>query len=147
MGLAATTCAAGDEVGGDEPGDSGDVTGGQAAVPPRLVLFVSVDQMRFDYLTRFAPLFEGGFKRLLAEGAVFSNARYRHSNCETGPGHSVLLSGRHARDTGIVANSWYDRLRGKSINVVEDPVVSPLPAARDGALPRPTSSASRSATS
>ncbi|HJS57694.1 MAG TPA: hypothetical protein VKA01_06270, partial [Vicinamibacteria bacterium] len=32
---------------------------------PRLVLFVSVDQMRYDYLERFAPLFEGGFKALL----------------------------------------------------------------------------------
>src|SRR5262245_35771611 len=57
---------------------------------PRLVLFVSVDQMRYDYLERFAPLFEAGFKRLLAEGAVFTNARYRHANCETGPGHALL---------------------------------------------------------
>ena len=111
------------------------MSGAPLATPPRLVLFVSVDQMRYDYLTRFAPLFEGGFKRLLAEGAVFSNARYRHSNCETGPGHSVLLSGRHARDNGIVANAWYDRLLGKSINVVEDPVVSPLPGPGRGASP------------
>jgi len=124
VGLAATT-SPGREAVAETP----------AVVRPRLVLFVSVDQMRFDYLTRFAPLFEDGFKRILEEGAVFANARYRHSNCETGPGHSVLLSGRHARDTGIVANSWYDRLRGKSINVVEDPVVSPLPGPGRGASP------------
>jgi predicted AlkP superfamily pyrophosphatase or phosphodiesterase len=106
-----------------------------SAARPRLVLFVSVDQMRFDYLTRFAPLFEGGLKRVLTEGAVFSNARYRHSSCETGPGHSVLLSGRHARDTGIVANSWYDRVRGKNVNVVDDPLVTPLPGPGRGASP------------
>lgn len=93
---------------------------------PRLVLFVSVDQMRFDYLTRFGPLFRGGLKRLLAEGAVFTNARYGHANTETGPGHAVLLTGRHARDTGIIANEWYDRLRGE-VNVVDDPVSRPLP--------------------
>jgi predicted AlkP superfamily pyrophosphatase or phosphodiesterase len=111
------------------PGPAAGVAGGANAPParPRLVLFVSVDQMRFDYLTRFAPLFESGLGRILDEGAVFTNARYRHANCETGPGHALLLSGRHARDNGIVANSWYDRLRRKSINVVEDPVVSPLP--------------------
>jgi len=106
-----------------------------AGDPPRLVLFVSVDQMRFDYLTRFAPLFEGGFKRLLEQGAVFSNARYRHSNTETGPGHAVLLSGRHARDTGIIANGWYDRLSRKSVNVVDDPVHSPVPGPGRGASP------------
>ncbi|HEV7499599.1 MAG TPA: alkaline phosphatase family protein, partial [Vicinamibacteria bacterium] len=67
----------------------------RAAGAPRLVLFISVDQMRYDYLTRFAPLYRGGFKTLLERGAIFSNAMYRHGNTETGPGHSVLLSGRN----------------------------------------------------
>lgn len=102
---------------------------------PRLVLFLSVDQMRSDYLTRFAPLFTAGLKRLLAEGAFFSEARYRHANCETGPGHAVLLSGRHARDNGIVANAWFDRLTGKMVNVVDDPLADPLPGPGRGASP------------
>ncbi len=106
-----------------------------AAPRPRLVLFVSVDQMRYDYLERFASLFTGGLKRFHQGGAIFSNARYRHANSETGPGHSVLLSGRHARDTGIVANEWYDRLLGRIVNVVDDPAVSPLPGPGRGASP------------
>ena len=32
---------------------------------PKLVLLVVVDQLRADYLTRFADLYEGGFRRLL----------------------------------------------------------------------------------
>ncbi len=68
-----------------------------AAQRPRLVLFVSVDQMRFDYLTRFASQFTGGLRRVLDHGAVFTEARYRHACTETGPGHSVLLSGRSPR--------------------------------------------------
>ena len=40
---------------------------------PRLILVIAVDQCRYDYLTRFAPLFEGGFKWLLKKGAVFSD--------------------------------------------------------------------------
>jgi hypothetical protein len=107
----------------------------RASSKPRLLLFVSVDQMRFDYLTRFAPLFDGGFKSLLERGAVFSNARYRHANTETGPGHAVLLSGRHARDTGIVANEWYDSLAAKSVNVVDDPAHVALPGPGRGASP------------
>jgi predicted AlkP superfamily pyrophosphatase or phosphodiesterase len=98
----------------------------QTSSAPRLILVLSLDQMRFDYLTRFSPLFKGGFRRLLDEGAVFSEARYRHSNNETGPGHSVILSGRHASSSGIVANAWYDQLLQKVVNVVDDPAQSPV---------------------
>ena len=102
---------------------------------PKLVLVISVDQMRFDYLTRFGPLFKGGFRRLLDQGAVFSEAKYRHANTETGPGHAVILSGRHASHSGIVANSWYDPFLKKNINVVEDPVQSPVGGQGRGASP------------
>jgi predicted AlkP superfamily pyrophosphatase or phosphodiesterase len=95
--------------------------GALEAAQPKLILAVSVDQMRYDYLTRFAPLYKGGFKRLLDRGAVFSNATYRHAATETGPGHSVILSGRHASSSGIVANDWWDPLLKRTVNVVEDP--------------------------
>jgi predicted AlkP superfamily pyrophosphatase or phosphodiesterase len=93
---------------------------------PRLVLALSIDQMRYDYLVRFAPLFKGGFKALLDKGAVFTSARYRHACTETGPGHSVILSGRSPNHSGIVANSWYDSVSRKSVNVVDDPVQAPI---------------------
>ena len=92
---------------------------------PRLVVVISVDQMSYDYLGRFRPLFTGGLKTLVERGAVFSNARYRHANCETGPGHSVILSGRNGLHSGIVANAWYDESLGRAVNVVDDASVSP----------------------
>ncbi len=92
----------------------------------RLVAVVSVDQMRADYLDRFRPLFTGGFKRLVEQGAVFTNARFRHACTSTGPGHSVLLSGRSPRSSGIVHNSWYDRALRRRVNVVEDETVRTL---------------------
>jgi hypothetical protein len=107
-----------------------------AAIRPRLLLFVSVDQMWPASLDRFAPFYTGGLKRLRETGAVFANAYYRHANSETGPGHSVLLSGRHARDSGIVANEWFDRLSGAFVNVVDDPVARPLPGPGRAASPR-----------
>jgi len=102
---------------------------------PRLVLVVAIDQMRFDYLTRFAPLYTGGLRTLRERGAVFSNANYRHAATETGPGHSVILSGRHPSHSGIVANDWWDPLLKKVVNVVDDPVQSPLGGAGRGASP------------
>jgi hypothetical protein len=111
-----------------------------AAIPtesprPRLIVFVSVDQMHSAYLSRFAAYYKGGFKRFNDEGAVFANAYYRHANSETGPGHAVLLSGRHARDTGIVANEWFDRLEHRMTNVVDDPASLPIPGPGRGASP------------
>jgi predicted AlkP superfamily pyrophosphatase or phosphodiesterase len=109
----------------------------EAAVTPRprLVVFVSVDQMRADYLERFRSLFNSGLKALAERGAVFTNARYRHACTETGPGHSVLLSGRSPRSSGIVGNSWYDRALRRRVNVVEDPTVRVIGGAGRAASP------------
>jgi predicted AlkP superfamily pyrophosphatase or phosphodiesterase len=93
---------------------------------PRLVLFLSIDQMRFDYLTRYEAQYQGGLRRLLDRGAVFTNARYRHANTETGPGHSVLASGRSPHHSGIIANDWWDSLSRSMVNVVDDPAQRPL---------------------
>ena len=102
---------------------------------PKLVLVLSIDQMRYDYLTRFSDLYKGGLRTLIDRGAVFTNANYRHAATETGPGHSVILSGRHPSHSGIVANDWWDPYLKKSINVVEDPAQSPVGGEGRGASP------------
>ena len=107
----------------------------QPPVGPKLVLMLSIDQMRVDYLTRFEPLYKGGLRRLIDRGAVFSNAKYRHAPTETGPGHSVLLSGRHPSHSGIVANEWWDPYLQKPINVVDDPLHLSLGGEGRGASP------------
>jgi predicted AlkP superfamily pyrophosphatase or phosphodiesterase len=106
-----------------------------ASATPRLVLVLAIDQMRFDYLTRFEPLYKGGLRTLMDRGAVFTDAKYRHAASETGPGHSVLLSGRHPSHSGIVANEWYDPYLRRSINVVADPAQVPLGGAGRAASP------------
>jgi hypothetical protein len=102
---------------------------------PRLILFVSVDQMHSDYLSRFATQYQSGLKRLNDQGAIFTNAYYRHANSETGPGHAVLLSGRYPRDTGIIANEWFDTVERRVTNVVDDPASLPVPGPGRAASP------------
>ncbi len=66
---------------------------------PKLVLAIVVDQFRYDYMTRFRDDYTGGLKRLLDQGAVFTNARYEHVPTVTAIGHSTFLTGaRHERD-------------------------------------------------
>ena len=60
----------------------------QAADHPRLLVVISVDQMRADYLERFKGEFRGGFSVLLKNGAVFTRARHTHVPTETAPGHA-----------------------------------------------------------
>jgi predicted AlkP superfamily pyrophosphatase or phosphodiesterase len=72
---------------------------------PKLVLFITVDAMRADYLSRFEPQLTGGLGRLYRGGAVFTNAFQDHAITETAPGHSATLSGRFPVHTGISANS------------------------------------------
>ena len=48
--------------------------------PPKLVLQITVDQLRGDTLTRFGDRFtSGGFRYLLENGAHFTNAHYKHA--------------------------------------------------------------------
>jgi hypothetical protein len=87
---------------------------------PRLVVAITVDQFRYDYLTRFRGEYAGGFKRLLAGGAVYTNARYEHFPTVTAVGHSTILSGATPSLSGIVGNDWYDRDAGKQTTSVQD---------------------------
>ncbi len=72
---------------------------------PTLVVFLTVDQMRPDYFARFHSQLTGGLKRLYDGGAVFTEAYHDHAITETAPGHSVVMSGRFPRSTGVVINT------------------------------------------
>jgi predicted AlkP superfamily pyrophosphatase or phosphodiesterase len=88
---------------------------------PRLVLQITVDQLRGDLIDRFgAGLSDRGFKRLMANGAVFTDAHHRHANTETIVGHTTLATGADPAVHGMVANLWYDRKAGTQFYNVQD---------------------------
>jgi Type I phosphodiesterase / nucleotide pyrophosphatase len=79
---------------------------GQAAPKkPSLVVLVTIDQFRGDYLERFGAQMQGGIARLVRGGAVFTNAHHDHAITETAPGHATLLAGRFPRSTRIMMNA------------------------------------------
>lgn len=102
---------------------------------PNLVVVISLDQFRGDYLERYRPYFgPGGFNLLLEQGASFTDCHYSHAVTKTGPGHAVMLSGVHANVHGIVANEWLLRTwpMAEQVNCVEDrdsPLVGLAPKA------------------
>lgn len=100
-----------------------------AADRPRLVVAISVDQLSAELIQTYGPELKGGLARLLREGAWFTEAYHDHGFTETGPGHSVLLSGRFPARTGIVENRWYDRASGRLVYCVENGEAAPTGAA------------------
>jgi predicted AlkP superfamily pyrophosphatase or phosphodiesterase len=92
-----------------------------AVLDARLLLVISVDQMRADYLERFDAHFTGGFRRLLDQGAVFTEARQGQAITATAPGHAAILSGLYPRDDGIIDNTWYDHTLNRRERATKDP--------------------------
>ena len=88
---------------------------------PRLVVGIVVDQMRYDYLYRFAENYgTDGFKRLMNEGANFTFAHYNYVPTYTAVGHSCVYTGTTPFYNGITGNEIYDAKTGKVIGAVED---------------------------
>lgn len=77
---------------------------------PKLVVGIVVDQMRYDYLTRFWGKYsDGGFKKLVNEGFNCKNANYNYMPTYTGPGHASIYTGTTPENHGIISNSWYNK--------------------------------------
>jgi len=81
----------------------------EIAEPPAVVVLVTIDQLRGDLIRRYEPVFEGGFRRLLDEGLLYTAASHNHSSTSTAIGHVTLASGRYPASHGIVGNSWDER--------------------------------------
>jgi len=94
---------------------------------PRLVLLIVIDQFRYDYLTRFEPLFgNGGFRRLTRQGAYWTKANYPYIPTKTAPGHTAIATGAPPSVTGIAGNEWIDRESAKRITSIGDSAAKTL---------------------
>jgi predicted AlkP superfamily pyrophosphatase or phosphodiesterase len=114
-------------------------TNNQRAKRPKLVLLIVVDQFRYDYLERFGDLFvENGLKRLLRDGASWTQSNYDHMPTYTAPGHATMLTGAYPAESGIVGNEWPDRATGKRVTSVSDTTVNLL-----GGIPNEPASSPR----
>lgn len=90
----------------------------------KLVVAVVVDQMRYDYLQKFYPLFgDGGFKRLMKDGFNCTNVHYNYVPTYTGPGHTSIFTGTTPMMHGIIGNYYYDKATDKVLYCAEDQFV------------------------
>ena len=92
-----------------------------AGEKPKLILQITVDQLRGDLPTRYYDrLGEGGFRYLWESGIVYRDAHHGHANTETIVGHATLATGAHPSNHGMIGNLWFDRETGFTTYNVED---------------------------
>ncbi|QBA64899.1 alkaline phosphatase PafA [Muriicola soli] len=88
---------------------------------PKLVVGIVVDQMRYDYLTRFWDHYgDGGFKRMVNQGFNCKNNHFNYTPTSTGPGHASVYTGTTPSTHGIIGNNWYDKVSGKVVYCASD---------------------------
>lgn len=90
-------------------------------VTPKLVVGIVVDQMRYDYLTRFWDHYgKGGFKRLVNDGFNCKNNHFNYAPTSTGPGHTSVYTGTTPAIHGIIGNGWYDKESNSNVYCAGD---------------------------
>lgn len=83
---------------------------------PKLVVGVVISHFYPEWLDMYETnLSEGGFKRLMKQGAKV-NANYNYMYTQTGVDHASIYTGMLPTEHGIVSRMWYDRLRKKRQN-------------------------------
>jgi hypothetical protein len=96
-----------------------------APARPKLVVLISIDQMRADYVDDYGGQWTRGLHTLVTKGAYFRNARYPYLETVTCPGHTTLGTGAYPHRHGMILNVWWDRVARRMIECTEDPA-SPL---------------------
>ncbi len=94
---------------------------------PKLIVGIVVDQMRYDYLTRFYDKYgDGGFKRMMNEGFNCKNNHFNYVPTYTGPGHASVYTGTTPKYHGIIGNNWYDKDFKKTVYCAGDDTVASI---------------------
>ena len=90
------------------------------AAAPKLVVVMVIDGLPAEQLQRYRHQFgQGGLRRLMEQGASFTNAHQAHGVTVTAIGHTAVLSGAYPYRHGIIGNNWIDP-SGKLVYCTED---------------------------
>lgn len=88
---------------------------------PRLVVNITIDQLRTDYIEAFSPLYcQGGLRKLFAESIVYDAASYPYAPVDKASAAATLSTGTTPYYHGIVASKWLDRSTLRPVFCIED---------------------------
>ncbi len=86
---------------------------------PKLVVNVTIDQLRADYLETFIPLYRAdGFRLLLGQGKVYTNASYNFAPVDRASAIATLATGTTPYYHGIVGTEWLSKPKLQTVNCI-----------------------------
>jgi len=114
-------------------------TPGETLQRPKLVVGITIDQMRWDYLYRYYDRYatNGGFKRMLNQGFSCENTLIPYAPTITAPGHTCIFTGSVPAIHGITGNFWWDNAEQRNVYCTEDKTVQTVGSATNMGLQSP----------
>lgn len=96
---------------------------------PKLVVNITIDQLRTDYIEAFAPLYgPDGFKKLLEAGRIYEGASYSFTPIDRASAIASIYTGTTPYYNNIVGTQWLDRNTLRPIYCVDDAKTGSSPA-------------------
>ncbi|MDO5572154.1 MAG: alkaline phosphatase family protein [Bacteroidales bacterium] len=89
---------------------------------PKLVVGITVDQLRSDYLQYLYNAFgEKGFKRLMQNGIIYENVNFDFNNPDRASAMAAIFSGTYPFQHGIISNSFFNPATLRVESILNDP--------------------------
>ena len=95
---------------------------------PRLIVNIVVGTMRSDDIERYGDNFtHDGFRRIMRDGACYTEASYDFSNIAPATTLSTIATGAHPSDHGAISDYWWSYADGACVSLIEDKKSHPIP--------------------
>ena len=89
--------------------------------PPKLVIGIVIEEMRYEMLLRYWDSFgENGFKKIINEGAFCTQTYHNYLITQNSVGQAIIVTGTYPNYHGVISDTWYKRLTDKTIGCADD---------------------------
>lgn len=86
----------------------------QTVNAPKLVVGITIDQLRTDYLLMMQNAFgSGGFRRLMNEGIMYENVKFDYPNVNCASAVATIFTGANPCYHGIVSSTVFNTEKGR----------------------------------
>ena len=92
---------------------------------PRVVVYITIEDLRGDYLEQLRPLFsQDGLSRILSEGKVYPHVRFPLSELNRASATATLHTGTYPETHGIERTTLWSQKEHTQLSVFHDPSVT-----------------------
>jgi arylsulfatase A-like enzyme len=108
------------------------------AKSPKLIVQITMDQLRGDLLRRYVSVLDKGFRRIEKGGYWIRRGDVDFGLTLSFPGHATLATGMYPSHHGLTANEWWIQQNGKwgAIDVTDDSNFRIIGSTDGGASPK-----------